>query len=301
MKSWTKTLLGIGVSCSLLGASLAGYGLATGGFSDLEDSTSIVGKVSYQKVSLDSFRKINIDSTTYDVIISKANIDKPFISYSDNKKIPVNYDVKNDTLTVKQTGGSSKIKNTDIHFFNLKDIIGIAKTGIIENSHTIVISVPQNTDLTSIKANLSSGNLDISQLSLNTATVELLTGELTLTDTTLNSGTIKLSSGDAEVENSILKNSTFSITTGDIDLENSRIADTTFKLNMGDFSGESTIFQSDNTLTITTGDVDITLANKDLTVSTTNVLGDTDITPDLNQSSKNTLTIDGNMGDISIQ
>ena len=89
MKSWTKTLLGIGISCSLLGASLAGYGLATGGLSDLEDSTGIVGKVSYQKVSLNSFSKINIDSTTYDVIISKANIDKPFISYSDNKKIPL--------------------------------------------------------------------------------------------------------------------------------------------------------------------------------------------------------------------
>lgn len=101
MKSWTKTILGIGVSCSLLGAALAGYGFATGGLSDLENSTDIVRNVDYQKATLNSFSKIDIDSTTSDVIISKANIDKPFISYSANKKTPVSYEVKDDTLTVK--------------------------------------------------------------------------------------------------------------------------------------------------------------------------------------------------------
>ena len=87
MKSWTKTILDIGISCSLLGAALAGYGFVTGGLSDLEHSTAMIGNVNYQKASLDSFSKIDIDSTTSDVIISKANIDKSFISYSDNKNI----------------------------------------------------------------------------------------------------------------------------------------------------------------------------------------------------------------------
>ena len=195
MKSWTKTILGIGVSCSLLGAALAGYGFATGGLSDLENSTDIVGNVNYQKANLDSFSKIDIDSTTSDIIISKANIDKPFISYSDNKKTSVNYEVKNNTLTVKQTGTRTQLGNTNIHFLSLRDIIGIAKTGIIENSHTIVISVPQDTELTSVKANLSSGDLDVSQLSLDTTTLELLAGELTMTNTTLNSGTVTITSG----------------------------------------------------------------------------------------------------------
>ena len=209
MKSWTKTILGIGISCSLLGAALAGYGFATGGLSDLENSTDIVGNVNYQKANLDSFSKIDIDSTTSDIIISKANIDKPFISYSDNKKTPVNYEVKDDTLTVKQTGTRTQLGNANIHFLSLRDIIDIAKTGIIENSHTIVISVPQDTDLSSVKANLSSGDLDISQLSLDTATLKLLAGELTLTNTTLNSGTVNITSGDAEIENSNLTNIAF--------------------------------------------------------------------------------------------
>lgn len=302
MKSWTKTILGIGVSCSLLGAALAGYGFATGGLSDLENSTDIVGNVNYQKANLDSFSKIDIDSTTSDIIISKANIDKPFISYSDNKKTSVNYEVKNNTLTVKQTGTRTQLGNTNIiHFLSLRDIIGIAKTGIIENSHTIVISVPQDTDLTSVKANLSSGDLDISQLSLDTATLKLLAGELTLTNTILNSGTVNITSGDAEIENSNLANIAFSITTGDIDLENSQTSDTTFELSMGDFSANVATFKNDNTITMTTGEVDITLASKDLKVLMANLLGDADITSNLNQSSKNTLTIDGNVGDITVQ
>lgn len=301
MKSWTKTILGIGVSCSLLGTALAGYGFATGGLSDLENSTDMVGNVNYQKVNLDSFSKIDIDSTTSDVIISKANIDKPFISYSDNKKTPVNYEIKDDTLTVKQTGTRTQLGNANIHFLSLRDIIGIAKAGIIENSHTIVISVPQDTDLISVKANLSSGDLDISQLSLDTATLKLLAGELTLTNTTLNSGTVNITSGDAEIENSNLANIAFSITTGDIDLENSQASDTTFELSMGDFSANAATFKNDNTITMTTGEVDITLASKDLKVVMTNLLGDADITSNLNQSSKNTLTIDGNVGDITVQ
>ena len=302
MKSWTKTILGIGVSCSLLGEALVGYGFATGGLSDLENSNDMVGNVNYQKVNLDSFSKIDIDSTTSDVLISKADIDKPSISYSDNKKTPVNYEVKDDTLTVKQTGTRTQLGNANIHFLSLRDIIDIAKTGIIENSHTIVISVPQDTDLTSVKANLSSGDLDISQLSLGYRNAQT-SGWRTNIDqyNPLNSGTVNITSGDAEIENSNLANIAFSITTGDIDLENRQASDTTFELSMGDFSANDATFKNDNTITMTTGEVDITLVSKDLKVVMTDLLGDYDITSNLNQSSKNTLTIDGNVGDITVQ
>ena len=230
-----------------------------------------------------------------------STILKGFGSYSANKKTPVSYEVKDDTLTVKQTGTRTQLGNANIHFLSLRDIINIAKTGIIENSHTIVISVPQDTELTSVKANLSSGDLDVSQLSLDTTTLELLAGELTMTNTTLNSGTVTITSGDAEIENSNLTNVAFSITTGDIDLENSQASDTTFELSMGDFSANAATFKNDNIITMTTGEVDITLASKDLKVAMTNLLGDADITSNLNQSSKNTLTINGNVGDITVQ
>lgn len=301
MKTWVKFILGIGVSCSLLGATLAGYGLATGGLSDLENSTKLDSAVNYNKVSLDSFSKIDINSTVSDIIISKTNIDKPFISYSDNKKLPVSYNVENDTLTVKQTGNKTVTKSANINFLSLRNLIDITRTGVIENSHTIIISVPQDTDITSLKANLKSGDLDINNLSPDTATIELLSGELSLTDTTINSGSAAITSGDVELDNSSLKDFKLSITTGDIDLENSQASNTSFDLNMGDFSADNMTFQNENSITMTTGDIDITLASKDLKVSMTNLLGDANITTDLNTSSKNTLTIDGSVSDISIQ
>ncbi|WP_230937549.1 hypothetical protein [Streptococcus gallolyticus] len=75
-----KDYFRIGVGCSLFVVALVGYGFATGELSDLENSTDMVGNVNYQKVNLDSFSKIDIDSTTSDILISKADIDKPFIS-----------------------------------------------------------------------------------------------------------------------------------------------------------------------------------------------------------------------------
>lgn len=301
MKTWVKFILGIGVSCSLLGAALAGYGLATGGLSDLENNTKVDSAVNYKKVSLDSFSKIDINSTVSDIIISKTNIDKPFISYSDNKKLPINYNVENDTLTIKQTGNKTVTKSANINFLSLRNLIDITRTGVIENSHTIIISVPQDTDITSLKANLKSGDLDINNLSPDTATIELLSGELNLSNTTINSGSADITSGDVELDNSSLKDFKLSITTGDIDLENSQASNTSFDLNMGDFSADNMTFQNENSITMTTGDIDITLASKDLKVSMTNLLGDADITTDLNTSSKNTLTIDGSVSDISIQ
>ena len=110
-----------------MGAALAGYGFATGGLSDLENSTDIVGNVNYQKANLDSFSKIDIDSTTSDIIISKANIDKPFISYSDNKKHLSTNEVKNNTLYCKANRNSHPVREYKHHFLSLRDIIGIAK------------------------------------------------------------------------------------------------------------------------------------------------------------------------------
>ena len=77
---------------------------------------------------------------------------------------------------------------------------------------------------------------------------------------------------------------------------------TSFKLRMGDFSAEHATFKGeDNSITSTAGDVDITLADKDLKINPSYFLGDADIASDLNTSSQNTLTIDNKAGDITIQ
>src|SRR5699024_9321026 len=97
------------------------------------------------------------------------NVDEPSIPYSDNSKTAVHNDVKDDTLPDKQPGHMRQGDHTEIHFFSLRDLINLAKSGIIENSHTIVITVPQNTNLTPLQANLKAGDLDINNLSLDNA------------------------------------------------------------------------------------------------------------------------------------
>lgn len=302
MKSWTKIILGFGIGATLIGAALAGYGFETGGLADLEKNVETLSTTRYHKVSLDTFSKVTIDSSAFDVVVAKENVDKPFISYSDNSKTSVNYEVKDDTLTVKQTGRLSQGENTDIHFFSIRDLINLAKSGIIDNSHTIVITVPQNTNITSLQANLKAGDLDINNLSLDNAKLDVKAGDLTMYNAHINAGTVTLTAGDVDIEHSQLNQFDFTVTTGDLDCDNSQITNTSFKLRMGDFSAEHATFKGeDNSITSTAGDVDITLADKDLKINPSYFLGDADIASDLNTSSQNTLAIDNKAGDITIQ
>jgi DUF4097 and DUF4098 domain-containing protein YvlB len=89
--------------------------------------------------------------------------------------------------------------------------------------------------------------------------------------------------------------------TGDIDFENGKVSDSTISLSIGDFSADNIAFKNKNELSISTGDVDITLADKNLTLQASNNLGDADISDSLKPSTSNILNIKGNTGDISIQ
>lgn len=242
MKSWTKIILGFGIGATLIGAALAGYGFETGGLADLEKNVETLSTTRYHKVSLDTFSKVTIDSSAFDVVVAKENVDKPFISYSDNSKTSVNYEVKDDTLTVKQTGHLSQGENTEIHFFSLRDLINLAKSGIIENSHTIVITVPQNTNLTSLQTNLKAGDLDINNLSLDNAKLDVKAGDLTMYNAHINAGTVTLTAGDVDIT----------------------LADKDLKINPSYFLGDADIASdlntsSQNTLTIDNKAGDITI------------------------------------------
>ena len=171
MKKLTKIVLGIGIGASLAGAGLAGIGLATGGLTKLNQKYEVKSHIKQSKVTLDQFNKIDINASTFDVVVSKVDIDKPFISYSDTKKLPVSYQVTSDgTLTVKQTG-SWQDHSTSFNFFSLKDLINLAKTGTITNKHTIIISIPKNMDIHSIKTNLKTGDLQFSDVTADYANI----------------------------------------------------------------------------------------------------------------------------------
>lgn len=71
MKSWTKIILGFGIGATLIGAALAGYGFETGGLADLEKNVETLSTTRYHKVSLDTFSKVTIDSSAFDVVVAK--------------------------------------------------------------------------------------------------------------------------------------------------------------------------------------------------------------------------------------
>ncbi|TDE68457.1 hypothetical protein E0E02_02730 [Streptococcus sp. KCJ4932] len=301
MKKWTKIVLGIGIGASLAGAGLAGIGLATGGLTKLNQKYEVKAKIKHHKASLEPFDKIDINATAFDVTITKENIDKPFISYSDSKKLPVSYQVTKDgTLAVKQTGSWNGNHRSSINLISLADLINLAKTGTVTNKHTIIISVPENTDIQSIKTNLKVGDLQVKNIHANYANVELNAGDLDFTNCTFKSGKSTLSVGDAYFQDSDFTNFSLTTNTGDIDIENGKLTDSSINLSIGDFSANAISFEGINNLSNSTGDIDITLADKNLTVQSSHSMGDSDISSSLIPSTKNILKVDGNTGDITI-
>lgn len=301
MKKWTKIVLGIGIGASLAGAGLAGIGLATGGLTKLNQKYEVKSHIKQSKVTLDQFNKIDINASTFDVVVSKVDIDKPFISYSDTKKLPVSYQVTSDgTLTVKQTGGWNGNHRSSINLFSLADLVNLTKTGTVTNKHTIIISVPENTDIQSIKTNLKVGDLQVKNIHANYANVELNAGDLDFTNCTFKSGKSTLSVGDAYFQDSDFTNFSLTTNTGDIDIENGKLTNSSINLSIGDFSANAISFEGINNLSNSTGDIDITLADKNLTVQSSHSMGDSDISSSLIPSTKNILKVDGNTGDITI-
>lgn len=301
MKKWVKVLLGIGVGATLLGATLAAYGFATGGVSDLTNAKKISTKVNYKKMTLDTFKNITLDSDVSDVIITKSDIDKPFISYSTETKSPLTHEIKDGTLKVSQKSSQFPKSRTVINFFDLSDLIGFTQNGQITTPYTILISVPRDTNLNSVKTNLKAGSLSLGDITIADADFELSAGDLDIENTTINSGHANISAGSSSFDKSSLTKFSLTANAGEVDFENSTADQSNFKLNMGDFSANDMTFKGTNTLNIAAGDTDITLASKNLKVKLNNSLGDADITDQLNQSSPNTLTIKSSMGDISIQ
>lgn len=303
MKKWTKIVLGIGIGASLIGAGLTAAGLAGGGLSQLQsyyDNKEKHDSHFYTK-TVENFDKIDIDTTVYNVVITQTNSDKPSISYTDNSKLRVSHQVTNDgTLAVKQTG-DWKESTSVIHFPSLSDFLTLAKNGVVTDNHTITIAIPKKTTIHSLIAKVKVGDLQINHLTADYANIDLNAGDFELTNSYFKSGKSNLSVGDSNFQDAQLKNFTLTSNTGDIDFENGKVSDSTISLSIGDFSADNIAFENKNELSVSTGDVDITLADKNLTLQASNSLGDADISDSLKPSTSNILNIKGNTGDISIQ
>jgi hypothetical protein len=300
MKKWKKTILVTGVVSCLIGAVLVGYGTATGGFETLMTTGGSSQSSKFHTKNLDKFDKIVIDSNAYDITIATEKIDKPVISYYTDDKIPVSYEVTDGTLSVSEKS-KWMTKRWGINFLTLSDFINLKQYGNISTPRTMIISVPEGTDLDSLKVSLKVGSLTLNDIKTKETDITLATGEFIGDNVKLNNGQLTLQVGNANLQDSSLSNFTTTLNMGSFNLNSGTITDTVSDLSVGSYDANLVTFKKSNTISVDTGDTDINLAAYDLNVKVKSNIGESDITDNLTNSTENTLTITNSIGDITVQ
>lgn len=79
MKTWKKIVLGVSLTSLFLGGGLVAWGYSQGGLIDLQNQTK--SEQDYVKKEVDDFSKIDIKSSSYNVLIKNGDVDKATLSY----------------------------------------------------------------------------------------------------------------------------------------------------------------------------------------------------------------------------
>lgn len=236
------------------------FGYLNGGIKELEKINT--DPYTFVKQDVDSIDKVSINSVNYDIVIKTSNSDKTSISYYQMAKRPLEMTVKDKELTISDTT-YFKNRTSNINFFTLKDLLNLKRLGGDYNLYTIVITLPKGYTLKDLTANLTTGDLELSNSSIVKSHITLKAGDLEADKTNFNNSQIELTAGDLDA------------------------TDVTFT--------------GHNTVDAAVGDVQITLTDFTLSVTTQGDFSDKNITSDLKNSDQNTLNITSNLGDISIQ
>ena len=89
MKTWKKIVLGVSLISLFLGGGLVAWGYSQGGLTDLQNQTK--SEQDYVKKEVDDFSKIDIKSSSYNVLIKNGDVDKATLSYYQKQKIQLTH------------------------------------------------------------------------------------------------------------------------------------------------------------------------------------------------------------------
>ncbi len=239
MKTWKKIVLGVSLISLFLGGGLVAWGYSQGGLTDLQNQTK--SEQDYVKKEVENFNKIDIKSSSYNVLIKNGDVDKATLSYYQKTKNPI------DT--------SEEVRNK-----------------------TIVITLPKKQTIDFLKVDLATGNLDLSNSTIKQADINLNVGDLTFTKMIVSNLKANLDVGSVDSNHTLFTNSDLSIAMGDYSGEN-LIFNGHNKLDIT--SGDIELALKDYTLNVQadshSGEVDITnnlKISKDNTLTITSDLGD---------------------------
>ena len=281
MKTWKKIVLGVSLTSLFLGGGLVAWGYSQGGLIDLQNQTK--SEQDYVKKEVDDFSKIDIKSSSYNVLIKNGDVDKATLSYYQKTKNPIDTSVEDGQLTIIDNNSElDSTSNKHINFFGLKDLVRLSTLNEEVRNKTIVITLPKKQTIDFLKVDLATGNLDLSNSTVRQANINLNMGDLTFTKMIVSNLKANLDVGSVESDNTHFTNADLSIA-------------------MGDYSGENLIFNGHNKLDITSGDSELALKDYTLNVQADSHSGEVDITNNLKISKDNTLTITSDLGDITVE
>ncbi|MFR4845325.1 MAG: DUF4097 family beta strand repeat-containing protein [Streptococcus sp.] len=282
MKTWKKIILGVSLISLFLGGGFVAWGYSQGGLTDLQNKT--ISEQDYVKKEVEDFNKIDIKSSSYNVLIQSSEVNKATLSYYQKIKNTIDTTVKDGQLTINDN--NSKLDLTSkkhINFFELKDLISLSSAIDQEDrKQTIIITLPKKQTIDFLKVDLATGNLDLSH-------------------STVRQVDINLNMGNLNFNKMIVSNLKANLDVGSVDSDNTLFTNSDLSIAMGDYSGDNLIFNSHNILDVTSGDIEIALKDYTLNVQADSHSGEVDITNNLKISKDNTLTITSDLGDITVE
>ena len=282
MKTWKKIVLGVSLISLFLGGGLVAWGYSQGGLTDLQNKT--ISEQDYVKKEVEDFNKIDIKSSSYNVLIKNGDVDKATLSYYQKTKNPIDTSVKDGQLTINDNNSElDSTSNKNINFFGLKDLINLSSAIDQEvRKQTIIITLPKKQTIDFLKADLATGNLDLSHSTVRQADINLNMGDLTFTKMIVSNLKANLDVGSVDSDHTLFTNADLSIA-------------------MGEYSGNHLIFNGHNKLDVTTGEVEIALKDYTINVQADSHSGEVDVTNNLKNSKDNTLTITSDLGNITVE
>ena len=282
MKTWKKIILGVSLISLFLGGGFVAWGYSQGGLTDLQNQT--ISEQDYVKKEVEDFNKIDIKSSSYNVLIQSSEVNKATLSYYQKIKNTIDTTVKDGQLTIKDN--NSKLDLTSkkhINFFELKDLISLSSAIDQEvRKQTIIITLPKKQTIDFLKVDLATGNLDLSH-------------------STVRQVDINLNMGNLNFNKMIVSNLKANLDVGSVDSDNTLFTNADLSIAMGEYSGNNLIFNGHNKLDVTTGEVEIALKDYTINVQADSHSGEVDVTNNLKNSKDNTLTITSDLGNITVE
>lgn len=282
MKTWKKIVHEVSLISLFLGGGLATWVYSQGGLTDLQNQNK--SELDYVKKEVDNFNKIDIKSSSYNLLIQSSEVNKATLSYYQKIKNTIDTTVKDGQLTINDN--NSKLDSTSkkhINFFELKDLISLSSAIDQEvRKQTIIITLPKKQSIDFLKVDLATGNLDLSH-------------------STVRQVDINLNMGNLNFNKMIVSNLKANLDVGSVDSDNTLFTNADLSIAMGEYSGNNLIFNGHNKLDVTTGEVEIALKDYTINVQADSHSGEVDVTNNLKNSKDNTLTITSDLGNITVE